>query len=133
MSAICTCGQERHLYYRRDGTVFHGDPNAAALAWARSFGDADRRRVAVNSLWNGVFVSTVSLGMDHNWGGGPPLIYETMAFHTSDQHDPQERYSTEAEALAGHRKMVARYRWDIRAAVAALLHLARALAAKRRR
>lgn len=50
---------------------------------------------------DGVRVSTVWLGMDHQWGDGPPLIFETMVFE--GPHDEQMwRWSTEMEALAGH-------------------------------
>lgn len=50
-------------------------------------------------------VSTVWLGMDHGWGQGPPLIFETMIF--GGPHDQwQDRYSTEEAATAGHRAVV---------------------------
>lgn len=49
------------------------------------------------------FVSTVYLGLDHAFGGGPPLIYETMIFGgPNDQY--QDRYTTREQALAGHRR-----------------------------
>jgi hypothetical protein len=50
-----------------------------------------------------VKVSTVFLGLDHNYSlDGPPLLYETMIF--GGEHDQyQERYATRDEALAGHR------------------------------
>ena len=48
-----------------------------------------------------ILVSTIWLGMNHQWGAGPPLIFETMIF--GGEHDQwQERYSTRAEAEAGH-------------------------------
>ena len=47
-------------------------------------------------------VSTVFLGLDHNWGSGPPLLWETMVFPECDECD---RYSTLAEARAGHQAM----------------------------
>ena len=38
-------------------------------------------------------VSTVFLGLDHNWGEGDPLLFETMVF--GGKHDEYcERYST---------------------------------------
>lgn len=51
-------------------------------------------------------VSTVWLGADHAWGHGSKiLIFESMIFGGDfDQH--QERYTTEAEALAGHARIV---------------------------
>ena len=57
-------------------------------------------------------ISTVLLGLNHNYYlSGLPLIFETMVFD-SDGFDDEEcvRYSTEAEALAGHQAIVERYR-----------------------
>jgi hypothetical protein len=52
-------------------------------------------------------VSTVWLGLDHNfWPGGTPLIFETMVFG-GDRDCELWRYSTEAEAAAGHEIVVA--------------------------
>lgn len=64
----------------------------------------DSRRVAETTLPNGRWVSTVWLGLDHQYGDGPPLIFETMVFPGKDDIGELdcERYSTEADALAGH-------------------------------
>lgn len=53
---------------------------------------------------NGYLVSTVDLGIDHNFLGDKPLYYETMIFnHNSDEEvGYQCRYSTEEEARQGH-------------------------------
>src|SRR5215467_9051102 len=56
-----------------------------------------------------VTVSTVWLGLDHRFGEGPPIIFETMVFGGPDDQR-QERYCTEAEALLGHEHWVARER-----------------------
>jgi hypothetical protein len=48
-----------------------------------------------------VKVSTVWLGLDHNFMGGRPKIFETMIFG-GKLHLECWRYSTEEEALAGH-------------------------------
>lgn len=51
----------------------------------------------------GVMVSTVFLGLDHNWGTGPPLVFETMIF--GGQYDEEMwRYSIWEEAEEGHKK-----------------------------
>lgn len=47
-------------------------------------------------------ISTVWLGLDHSFGYGPPLIFETMVFKGGESDLDCERYSTEEEALAGH-------------------------------
>lgn len=57
-------------------------------------------RVALDSV-GGVEVSTVWLGIDHRFGAGPPLIFETMVFGGEyDEHC--WRYSTREQATSGH-------------------------------
>lgn len=54
----------------------------------------------------GIRVSTVFLRMDHQYGEGEPLLYETMVF--GGQFDQCcWRYHTRAEAQAGHNRIVA--------------------------
>jgi hypothetical protein len=128
------------MYYNRDGTPADRD------TWAERFERADRI-VCQSHLPNGIFVSTVFLGLNHSWDDkGPPLIFESMAFAAEEQEftwpdtfpedDPdfpnakllneqarklntrkrtyhpdldQVRYSTEAEALAGHLAMCEKF------------------------
>ena len=74
-------------------------------AWGAWFADRDRRRVA---YWQAddVEVSTVFIGLNHQWGDGPPLLFETMVF--GGKHDDHtERCSTWAEAEAQHASVVA--------------------------
>jgi len=54
----------------------------------------------------GVKVSTVWLGLNHNWGDGPPLIFETMIFG-GPYDQSQWRYPNKVAALAGHDQAVA--------------------------
>lgn len=58
------------------------------------------------NLPNGGRVSTVWLGIDHSFTpDGPPLIFETMVFGgPMDMYT--RRYSTQAQALAGHDETV---------------------------
>lgn len=62
-------------------------------------------------------VSTVDLGLDHSFGIGQPLYYETMIFKNANttaerwgKYNPfsyfQERYSTEKEARKRHKEIV---------------------------
>src|SRR5690606_31539414 len=53
-------------------------PEPDLLAWGRWMEGADRT-VARDEV-NGILVSTVFLGLDHAFFGGPPLLWETMAF-----------------------------------------------------
>jgi hypothetical protein len=71
------------------------------MEWAMLFEAGDRERIVAQVEIGDVFVSTVFIGLDHNWGEGPPLVFETMIFGGEfDQY--QYRYSTWAEAEAGH-------------------------------
>lgn len=52
------------------------------------------------------WVSTVWLGLDHNYFGGSPLVFETMIQGPKEWMDYQERYSTWQEAEEGHKRAV---------------------------
>lgn len=69
--------------------------------WAAAFG-APRHvgNTQVGEQW----VSTVWLGLDHGFGGGPSLIFETLVFPLQER---MERYATKAEAEEGHARIVA--------------------------
>ncbi len=69
--------------------------------WAMSFDDP--RRVVAQTTVGKVRVSTVFLGMDHRFGlgDGDPVLWETMIFG-GKHNDYQERYTSRADALAGH-------------------------------
>jgi hypothetical protein len=74
--------------------------------WCRLMRDEASHRVALTELPGGVEVSTVWLGLDHNFGAGPPLIYESMVFGGPLDH-VQQRYPNRVAALAGHDQLVA--------------------------
>lgn len=68
--------------------------------WARFMAQDDSRRVALDEI-HGVRISTVFLGLDHNWAGnGGPVLFETLI--TWEDHDEILRYETYQEALDGH-------------------------------
>ena len=74
--------------------------------WAQWFEHhAEERKVGKTTV-SGVFVSTVFIGLDHSFGNGKPIVFETIAFGRKNRSLAQERYSTWAEAEAGHKKMV---------------------------
>ena len=87
------------MYYDRQGRPMGRNE------WAAAFQENGVAKTDVGD----VSVSTVWLGLDHGHGGGPPVIFETMVFG-GPLDGEQERYSTEAEALAGHAAMVERVR-----------------------
>lgn len=70
--------------------------------WAKWF-ETNERKVAQTEL-NGKLVSTVFLGLDHNFSeSGPPDIFETMVFNKGSWSELTcFRCSTWAEAEAQH-------------------------------
>lgn len=92
-------------YYDRAGV-----PMDDVMSWAESFDHANRR-VGFTTVTGGnpprtYEISTVHLGLDHGWGDGPPIIFETMVFGLDDDDEMMDRYSTEAQAREGHTAMV---------------------------
>lgn len=85
-------------YYSRKG-----EPITSA-EWMKEW-EGDGKRVAKTTVGDYV-VSTVYLGLDHNWGIGPPLIFETMIFGAGPHDQEQWRYSTVEDAIAGHQRRV---------------------------
>ena len=83
-------------------------PKPATLEqWARWFETADRH-VAKDQI-SDVGISTVFLGINHRFGDGPPLLFETMIFGgPHDQH--QTRAATWDEAAQQHADAVAMVR-----------------------
>lgn len=76
-------------------------PEPDLMAWARWMNDGNRR-VAFDMVGE-VDVSTVFLGIDHNWsGGGAPVLWETMTFGPEPWSSRQWRYSSRDDALLGH-------------------------------
>lgn len=82
------------------------------MAWARWFEKAERI-VAQTHLIDGSKVSTVFLGLDHSFGSGPPILFETCLFSGETEYSellkrdlhPSEvvdRYATWGEAMDGH-------------------------------
>lgn len=88
----------------------NGEPVAVPLMeWAQWFETADRH--VANTMVGDVRVSTVFLGLNHNFHSGPPLLFETMVF--GGKHDEyQERYSTLEGAMQGHERAVAMVKED---------------------
>lgn len=77
------------------------------LKWGEWFQNPLNRIVARTILnqRKRIWVSTVFLGIDHSFGFGKPLWFETMIFGTSI-NEKQARYHDYDSALKGHQKMV---------------------------
>jgi hypothetical protein len=69
--------------------------------WA-TFMESPSNMIVEKTMIEEIMVSTVFLGLDHNYWGGPPILFETMIF--GGKHDQyQRRYCTYDEAEAGHK------------------------------
>lgn len=98
------------MHYILDGQEPVPEPDL--LRWGQWMQSADRR-VAFDIIGEQE-VSTVFLGLDHQWGIGPPLLFETMVFAFGSSLDERcERYATWADALTGHDGIVGELRASI--------------------
>ncbi len=75
------------------------------IEWAQQFGKYSRRvdqtSFFPDNIDMEVRVSTVFLGIDHQYGEGKPILWETMIF--GGEHDEyQQRYHSEKDARIGH-------------------------------
>lgn len=108
--------------YRRDGTPYPEGINGL-LEWGEDIENSNLKIVKQDTIGH-YFISTIWLGLDNSFGGGKPLIFETMVFDRSKDRTlelngkkfkslgrelEQIRYSTEEEAIKGHEEMVKKY------------------------
>lgn len=92
-----------------DNFYYDRDSNPITLEeWSELRGIGSYASVALDEV-NGLTVSTIWLGLNHNWRGTPPHIFETMVFGP-DRTKLATRYATLADAEAGHQATVARLR-----------------------
>ena len=80
------------------------------MKWAEWMETADRT-VSKTTIDN-ILVSTIFLGLDHNFQGAgrPPILYETMVFvdgkDDNDISELQQRWLTWGQAKRGHEDIV---------------------------
>ncbi len=83
---------------------------AELMEWAMQFEQLsqEHKRHVGNDMIDGLHISTVWLGLDHNYFGGRPLVFETMIFDTPTGGNDIycERYTTWEEAEEGHQKAI---------------------------
>jgi hypothetical protein len=109
----------RPEYFILDG---HEAVPVDVLTWGLWFETHREERIVKQDIdeGSGWKVSTVFLGLDHQWrDGGPPHLFETMVFAPErrpvpaglkDVADLMRRYSTWDEAESGHAAVVATMR-----------------------
>lgn len=85
-----------------------GEPIPAKFSvWAVWFERYPRKRVVKQEWICNVRISTIFLGLDHAWGGGPPVLWETMTFSNRKDFDQEQRRCAgcREQALAMHATM----------------------------
>ncbi len=100
----------QHLHYVEvDGVAKPWDDDDP-IGWAKWMETADRV-VEQTMFSDDTVVSTVFLGLNHQFVFGPPKLYETMVFRDDKGMDEEQwRYSTREEAAIGHAAAVERVR-----------------------
>lgn len=83
------------------------------MTWAKWHEDSENRHLAKDRN-DQYLVSTVFLGIDHNYGEGEPILFETMVFEVKKgdidySGIEEERYTSYDDAMKGHEDMCKRY------------------------
>lgn len=73
------------------------------MTWAEAFEKS--RHIGLTDINDKCYVSTVFLGLDHNYFGGEPILFETMIFG-GPLDGEQWRYHTYDQAERGHSEAV---------------------------
>ena len=95
-------------FYKLDADN-HLVPMRDVLEWGVWLEDADRR-VGYTQVTSQIIVSTVFLGLDHNFfEDGPPIVFETLVMG-GPLDGEMARYSSWDDAETGHRMLVKRVR-----------------------
>ena len=91
------------MYYDKQGKEITQEE------WGRLLESPEYKIVNQDKL-GGYIVSTVWLGLNHNFSGGDALIFETMVFDTAGNDLEMERYHTLEEAEKGHKEMINKFK-----------------------
>ena len=75
------------------------------MEWASWFETIGNRRIKLTKFSKNIKISTVFLGIDHNFYGGEPVLFETMIFG-GDRDEECIRYSSVDDSLKRHDKIV---------------------------
>lgn len=89
------------------------NPVACSIEESREFARDYSNKVVKQEQVGDYWVSTIFLGINHAFGRGAPLLFESMAFkedETIGRDVDQERYYTYQEAEEGHEAMVDKWR-----------------------
>lgn len=83
-------------------------PEPDLMKWAKWFEKQEQRRICRTDIGE-IFVSTVFLSLDHNFGmNGPPILWETMVFGGALDQECNRCSGSREQAEAMHQDMVER-------------------------
>lgn len=92
----------RLMYLLNEDGEFYEEEDP--IRWAEGI---ERCRIVKKDQVNGRQVSTVFLGINHNFTAhGDPVLWETMVFSGEDAAYLTRRYTSQADALNGHDEIV---------------------------
>lgn len=81
------------------------------LEWARWFEQNHEKRIVLQEEVGNYWVSTIFLGLDHSFGRGPPVLWETGLWKMKDGEPDKMvescRATSRAEAIANHETCLA--------------------------
>lgn len=92
-------------YYILEGKTPRAVSFEEYLNFDQKHGGRNWRRIAFDDLGEGVTVSTVFLMINHSFGDGPPILFETMIFG-GENDQWQDRYTCYDLAELGHKRAV---------------------------
>jgi hypothetical protein len=102
---------KRPIYYTLDANK--NPVPCSSFEFEKDCRDFENRKRVAKTTIGPYTVSTVFLSIDHNFGKGQPILFETMIWSDKDINNPgaffdvQYRYRTWEEAMEGHRRIVA--------------------------
>lgn len=98
-------------YFDRRGNPISMREWTSLMEW-----DQHRYRIVKQERLGDYFISTVWIGLDHAFGTGEPMIFESMVFWEGEEREEGDdldevmrRYSTEEEAIEGHQWFVEQF------------------------
>ena len=80
------------------------------IKWAIWFEKSVKQRIVKQEVVGKYFVSTVFLGLNHRFGSGQPILWESMVFEKGNSLDQARCCGNREQAEAMHAKMVDRVR-----------------------
>lgn len=78
--------------------------------WGEFFNNKDSRRVDYTKIDDKIAISTVFLGIDHSFSGGPPILWETLIMGGEHDQDMMRCSGTIEDARSMHNRAVAMFK-----------------------